>query len=118
MTSARPLTEQAGQATVELVGLLPLLLAVALAAAALLAGHAAAEHAGQAAEAGAMALIQGTDPRAAARAALPSSVRPRATIEVHGRRVTVRVRPRLPIPALAATLTAEETADAGPEPPP
>jgi hypothetical protein len=117
-SSRRRVTEDAGQATVELVGLLPLLVAVALMAAALLAGHAAAEHAGQAAQAGAMALIQGTDPRAAAREALPSAVRSRATIEVDGRRVTVRVRPRLPIPPLAATLTAEKTADAGPEPSP
>jgi hypothetical protein len=109
---------EVGQATVELVALLPLLLAVALAAAALLAGHSAGEHAGQAAQAGAMALLQGTDPRAAARSALPSAVRSRATIEIHGRRVTVRVRPRLPIASLEATLTVEETADAGPEPPP
>jgi hypothetical protein len=107
-----------GQATVELVAFLPLLLAVALAAAALLAGHAAGERAGQAAQAGAMALLQGGDPREAARRALPSSARDRATIEVEDRRVTVTVRPSLPIPSLAATLTAHATADAGPEPSP
>ena len=105
---------QTGQATVELVALLPLLLVVALAAAAFLAGHAATEHAGQAAQAGAMALIHGTDPRAAAREALPAAVRARARIEIDGRRVTVRVRPNLPIRPVAATMTAEQTANAGP----
>ena len=105
-----------GQATVELVAFLPLLLVVALAAAALLAGHSAAEHAGQAAQAGAMALLQDGDPREAARRALPEGAR--ASIDVEGRRVTVSVRPRLPIGPVAAAMTAEATADAGPEPPP
>jgi hypothetical protein len=105
-----------GQATVEVVAFLPLLLAVALAAAALLAAHGAGEQAGQAAQAGAMALIQGGDPREAARRALPRDAR--ATIEVEGRRVTVTVRPRLPVEGLSAALTARTTADAGPEPVP
>jgi hypothetical protein len=110
MTDRRS-TEQ-GQATVELVALLPLLLIVALAATAVLAGHGAREHAGQAAEAGAIALLQGGDAREAARNALPDRVRGRAAIEVRGRRVTVRVRPRLPIAADA--MTASVSADAGP----
>lgn len=105
----------AGQATVELVAFLPLVLAGALAAAALLAGHSAAEQAGQAAQAGAMALLQGGDAREAARRALPSGARARATIDVEDRRVTVTVRPRLPVDALAAPLTATATADAGPD---
>jgi hypothetical protein len=109
---------EAGQATVEFVALLPLVMAVALTAAALLAGHSAAEHAGQAAQAGAMALIQGGDPREAARRALPAGIRARAKIDVEGRRVTVSVRPRLPIAPLAARLTARATADAGREPSP
>jgi hypothetical protein len=108
----------AGQATVELVAFLPLLLAVALAAAALLAAHAAGEQAGQAAQAGAIALLQDRDPREAARRALPDGAHARATIEVEGRRVTVTVRPSLPIEALAETMTARATAHAGPEPPP
>jgi hypothetical protein len=91
-------------------------LAVALAAAALLAGHTAVEQAGQAAQAGAMALLQEGDPREAARRALPPGAR--ATIEIEGRRVTVTVRPRLPIEPLGATMTAKATADAGPEPSP
>jgi hypothetical protein len=114
-TRASSPSRESGQATVELVAFLPILLAVALTAAALLAGQSAAEHAGQAAQAGAMALIQGGDPREAARRALPDDVR--ASIAVDGRRVTVAVRPRLPIGPVAAAMTAEATADAGSEPP-
>jgi hypothetical protein len=109
------LRSEAGQATVELVALLPVLLVVTLAAAALLAGHGAREQAGQAAQAGAMALLQGGDPRAAARKALPDGVRGRATVELHGRQVTVRVRPSLPVEVAAAAMTAVVSADAGPE---
>jgi hypothetical protein len=107
-----------GQATVELVAFLPLLLAAGVAGAAFLAAHAAGEHAGSAAEAGAVALLQGGDPRAAARKALPASVRDEATIAVAGRRITVRVRPDLPVEPVARRLEAEATADAGPEPSP
>jgi hypothetical protein len=92
------------------------LLIVVLAAAALLAGHGAREQAGHAAQAGAMAMLQDGDPRGSARRALPAGVRRRAAIEIRGRRVTVRVRPSLPI--VATAMTAEVTADAGPEPSP
>jgi hypothetical protein len=104
-------TSDDGQATVELVALLPMLLLVGLAAAAFLAAQSATEQAGQAAQAGAMALLQGGDPRAAARAALPRHAH--ATITVRGRRVTIRVGPKLPLPGLAGPLTATATADAG-----
>ena len=104
-----------GQATVELVALLPLLLAVGLCAAALVAAHGAGEQAGMAAQAGAMALLRGGDPREAARRALPPELRPRATIAVRGRRVTVRLRPGVPVAAVAGAMTAEVSADAGPD---
>jgi hypothetical protein len=107
-----------GQATVELVALLPLVLAVALTAATVLAGQAAAEEAGQAAEAGAVALIQGNDARAAARTAIPERSRARTDITIRGSRVTVTLRPRLPLGFLAAALEATATADAGSEPSP
>jgi hypothetical protein len=110
------MTRESGQAAVELVALVPILLVVVLAAAALLAGHGAREQAGVAAQAGAMAMLQGGDPHGSARTALPDGVRGGARIEIHGRRVTVRVRPRLPI--VAQAMTAEVTADAGPEPSP
>lgn len=109
------MSREAGQATVELVALLPLLLIAALAGAALVASHAAGEQAGQAAQAGAMALLQGGDPRAAARRALPAGTRRRAAIEVDGHRITVRVRPDLPLAALERPLAASATADAGPD---
>ena len=59
-----------GQSTVEVVGLLPLLLAAGLAVFCVLSAGRAEEAAGNAAEAGAVALLQGREPRAAARAAL------------------------------------------------
>jgi hypothetical protein len=107
---------QAGQASVELVAFLPLVLAVALAVLSAIAAHAAGEEAGQAAEAGALALLQGRDPRAAARAALPAATRPRARISITGSQVHVHVRPALPlpIPGLPDRLAADEHADAGP----
>ena len=60
---------ESGQASVELVALLPLVVVIGLTALSLLAAHSAAEHAGQAAHAGAMAILQDGDPRRAARAA-------------------------------------------------
>jgi hypothetical protein len=105
-----------GQATVELIALLPLLLIAAFAGAIVLAAHAAGEQAGQAAEAGAVALLQGGDPRAAARRALPEHAH--AEIAVDGHRVTVTVRPHLPLASLERRLTAHATAQAGPEPAP
>ena len=56
-----------GQASVELVAVLPLAVVVALAAGQAVAAGAAAELAGHAAEAGAVALLQDGDPRRAAR---------------------------------------------------
>jgi hypothetical protein len=82
----------------------------------LVADHGAREQAGNAAQAGAMAMLQGGDPRESARHALPAGVRRRARVEIRGRRVTVRVRPALPI--VARAMTASVTADAGPEPAP
>lgn len=103
-----------GQASVELVALLPLAVLIALAIGQLLAAGSARELAGNAAEAGAAALLQGTDPAAAARDALPGWSRERTTVHVAGRRVDVRVRPRTVVPVLAGRLDASATADAGP----
>lgn len=94
--------DERGQASVELVGVLPLcLLACAVVWQLALAGH-AAWAAGSAARAAARAAAVGGDPRTAARGALPESlergleVRPRDGGEV---RVTVRV------PAIGALLS-------------
>jgi Flp pilus assembly protein TadG len=107
--------DSAGQATVELVGLLPLLAAVGFGVFSALAAAKAEELASSAAEAGAVALLQEHDPKEAARAALPGWSRRQTSIHVEGRRVTVRVRPRGPLGAINERLTASVTADAGPE---
>jgi hypothetical protein len=105
-----------GQATIELLGILPLAALVALAIAQLLAAGSARELAGNAAEAGAAAILQGADPANAARDALPGWSRSRATVQVSERRVEVRLRPRTVIPLLANRLEAHASADAGPPP--
>jgi len=109
------MTGSRGQASIEVLGLLPLVAVIALAAFTMIASHTAGEQAGEAAEAGALAVLQGgVDPREAAEEALPKATRKRSTITVSGRRVHVRVRPRLPIPGLADRLAGEARADAGP----
>jgi pilus assembly protein CpaE len=104
-----------GQATVEAVAMLPLVVLVALALGQALAARSAASLAGGAAQAGAVAMLQERDPAAAARGALGDRDRAAATIRVDGTRVTVRVRPRSVLPAVAGLLAATATADAGPE---
>ena len=107
---------ESGQASVELVALAPLLLAVVLAAAQLLAAGAARELAGHAAGAGAIALLQGTDPAAAAREAVPGWSRGRLDVRIDGRLVRVRLRPRSFLPALGGLLESTGVAHAGPRP--
>ena len=105
-----------GQAAVELIALLPLVALIVLAALTILASHVADEQAGEAAEAGALAVLQGgVEPKEAAEGALSAPARTRATIKVAGNRVHVRVRPRvvLPIPGLAERVAGEARADAG-----
>jgi pilus assembly protein CpaE len=105
---------ESGQASVELVALLPIALVVTLAVAQLLAAGAARELAANAATAGAAALVQGGDARAAARDALPGWRQSRVELRVDGRRVRVRLRPRRVLPGLAERLTVTAVADAGP----
>jgi hypothetical protein len=109
-------TAESGQATVELVGLMPLVALIAIAGFTAVSAFTAHEQAGSAAEAGAIALLQDGDARAAALAALPTGIEHRAEIEVDGRLVTVTVRPRVPL--LARHLEATVTTDAGPKPRP
>ncbi|WP_205699079.1 hypothetical protein [Conexibacter sp. SYSU D00693] len=106
-----------GQASVELVAAIPLVVAVALAVAQLLAAGVARELAGQAAQAGAMAIVQGDgDARAAVRRALPDWSKDRTRVRVDGHHVEVELRPVALLPGLAGTLTARRSADAGPSP--
>jgi len=103
----------AGQASVELVALLPLLVAVALGVFQALAAGVAVELARHAAHDGAVALAEGRDGVAAARAALPGWARSRLQVEVQGMRVHVRVTPPALLPRLGERLAASASADAG-----
>ena len=117
MSATRPgrgLRAAGGQAAVELVAVLPVLVAAALAAAQLLAAGAARELAGHAAEAGAIALLADRDPAAAARDAVPGWSRSRMSVAVVGRTVRVVLRPPGIVPALTRALVAREEATAGP----
>jgi len=99
-----------GQATLELLGLLPVLLAVALAGAQLLAIGYSSVLAGNAAEAGALALAGGGDPSAGARTALPGWSRAHASVSVLGGGVRVRLRPPSLLPSLAEQLEVSASA--------
>ena len=104
-----------GQATVEMLGAVPLVIVVGLVLLQLLAVGYAAVLAGNAAEAGALALAAGRDARAGARESLPGWSRARASVSVSGGRVRVRLRPPSPLRAVGRRLAV--TADAAVEVP-
>lgn len=108
--SARDVRGERGQASVELLALVPLLVALALAATQLLAVGYSGVLAGNAAEAGALALASGGDPRASAREALPGLPRARARISVSRGEVRVRLRPPALLEALAERLEVSASA--------
>ncbi len=110
------MTRESGQTTVELLAVLPLAAAIVMVAFQLLAAGASRELAGNAAGAAAAALLQGRDPRAAARDALPGWSRSRVDVRVRGRRVRVRLRPVSVVPGMSGPLTATAEADAGDRP--
>ena len=101
---------QAGQASIELLGALPALLLVALVGFQLLAVGYSAVLAGNAAEAGALALAAGADPRAGVKEALPGWSRARAQVRVSGDTVRVRLRPLSLLGALEERLRVSATA--------
>jgi hypothetical protein len=101
---------QRGQAAIELLGALPLLVGLGLALAQLLAVGYSAVLAGNAAEAGGLALAAGADPGASVRNALPGWGRARASVDVGDGRVTVRLQPPSLLSALARGLEVESTA--------
>lgn len=107
-SAGRP--RQRGQAAVELLALLPLLLAVAMALTQLLAVGYASVLAGNAAEAAALALAGGADPRAAAHEALPGWSRSKARLSVTGGHVQVRLRPPTLLRALTGRLEVSASA--------
>jgi len=101
---------QRGQAAIELLGALPVLVGLGLALAQLLALGYSAVLAGNAAEAGGLALAAGADPRASARNALPGWGRAGARVDVGNDRVTVRLRPPSLLSELARRLEVTSTA--------
>ena len=104
-----------GQASIELLAGLPLLLAAALAAGQLLLTGYALSLADGSAEAGAIAAAAGGDAAEAAREALPGWARERAEIDTGDGRVRVELAPPAPSAALAGLLTVESEAWARPD---
>ena len=103
-----------GQASVELLAALPLLLAAALAAGQLLLTGYALTLADGSAEAGAIAATAGGDAAEAAREALPGWARDRAEIDVGGGHVRVELAPPAPLDAVGDALAVESEAWARP----
>lgn len=98
------MADEQGQATVELLGAIPLLLiAGAIALQLLLTGYALTLADG-AAEAGALALAAGRPAKSAAQGSLPSWAEGRAEIAVRGGEVTVRLVPPSLLTAVAGHL--------------
>jgi hypothetical protein len=104
------MAEERGQASIELVAALPALLLAALVALQLLAAGYALTLADGAAEAGALALAAGSSPASAARDALPGWAEEEVEVAVEGGRVTVRLPPPSPLPALAGLLEVSSSA--------
>lgn len=109
-----PPSTSRGQASVELVALLPALAALAVACWWIVATAHAWSLAGGAARAGARAAEVGAPAEAAARAALPSGHARRARVAVvGGGRVRVRLPAPRPLPFLPALWVAGEATVAG-----
>ncbi|HEY1356904.1 MAG TPA: hypothetical protein VGF21_01235 [Thermoleophilaceae bacterium] len=93
-----------GQAQVELLGAVPVVLVLGLVLMQALAVGYSSVLAGTAAEAGALALAGGRDARAGARDALPGWSRARARVRVRDGRVRVTLRPPGPLRIVAGKL--------------
>lgn len=108
------MTSERGQATVELIAAIPLLLvAGAIALQLLLTGYALTLADG-AAEAGALALAGGRPAKSAAEGSLPSWAGDRAEIAVRGGEVTVRLVPPSLLMAVADRLAVTSSSFARP----
>ena len=103
-------SRERGQAAVELLGAVPALLALGLGIAQLLAVGYSAVLAGNAAEAGALAVAARADVEASARRALPGWGRARASVREEGGGVTVRLRPPALLDVVARRLEVSATA--------
>jgi hypothetical protein len=101
-----------GQATVEVVSMLPVVAVIAFAVLQLLAAGLAAELADHAAEAGAVAILEGSDPHDAARKAIPGWSGAHVDVAIHGKTVRVRVRPPAVMRGIGDLLTSTAEAKA------
>lgn len=99
-----------GQATVEAVAAIPLLLLAGVVALQLLAAGYALTLADGAAEAGALALAAGRPAKSAVREALPGWAEDGVDVSVDGGEVTVRLRPPSPLQAVADRLAVTSSA--------
>jgi hypothetical protein len=104
------MSRERGQAAVELLGALPVLVLLGLAVAQLLAVGYATVLAGNAAEAGALALAARADAEASVQNALPGWSRAGASVRVAGGKVTVELRPPSLMEAIARKLEVTSTA--------
>ena len=111
--SRRRRTAERGQASVEVIGAVPALLAVGLVVAQLLAVGYSAVLAGTAAEAGALALAADADPRVGVRESLPGWSRARARVTVSRSTVRVRLRPPSLLAAVGRRLEVSASASLG-----
>ena len=102
-----------GQASVELLGALPALLVVGLVVLQLLAVGYAKVLAGDAAEAGALAMAGGADAARAAREAVPGWSNAGMRVRVAGGEVRVSMRPPSPLRAVGRTLEVDAAARVG-----
>lgn len=105
---------QRGQASVELVAVVPGLILAGLLCLQLLAAGYSLSLADGAAEAGAVAIASGLPAEPAVRAALPGWADRSIEVEVQGGRLTVRLRPPSAIPAVARALEVSSSAWARP----
>lgn len=103
-----------GQAAVEVVALLPLVVAVVFGILQGLAAGLASELAGHAAQSAAVAIAEGGDGAAAARAAVPGWSLAGVHVDVRGSQVRVRLVPPSLLPGLGERLAATAIVDAGP----
>lgn len=109
------MAREEGQATVELIAVLPALLLAGLLALQLLATGYALTLADGAAEAGALALAAGQPAGAAAYDALPDWAEDDVEVAVQGGRVTVRLSPPSLLPAVAGRLAVTSSAAVRPK---
>jgi hypothetical protein len=110
----RDTLRERGQASVELVAGLPALLLAGLVALQLLVAGYSVSLADGAVEAGALAVAAGRPAPPAVRGALPGWARDRVEVAVDGGRVTVRLRPPAPVPAIGDAIAIRSTAWARP----